>query len=110
MISSICPRRPSGTARADSQPFFTRRRPAALGVARSNFLWRLRGIPGSANKDWLRDGWRLLQLHADFEREEFLPALSDDFSCFKKRMASYPAAATLTAAVNRRLSILRARG
>ncbi|CAE7030323.1 hypothetical protein AK812_SmicGene9200 [Symbiodinium microadriaticum] len=98
--------RPSGSARADSQPFFTRRRPAALGVARSNFLWRLRRIPGSANKDWLRDGWRLLLLHADFEREEFLPALklSDDFSCFKKRTASYPAAVTLTAAVNRRLS------
>lgn len=55
------------------------------------------------NKNWLRDGWALFREYADFERDYFLPALGDDFSFFKRRMASYAEAATLTTAVNRRL-------
>ena len=55
------------------------------------------------NRDWLSVGWRLLRTHADFERDFLLPALSDDFSQFRRRMASYSEVSTLTVAVNRRL-------
>ena len=55
------------------------------------------------NRDWLSVGWRLLRTHADFERDFLLPALSDDFSYFRKRMASYSEVSTLAVAVNRRL-------
>eukprot|EP00439_Symbiodinium_sp_Y106_P005273 s6011_g1.t1 len=46
---------------------------------------------------------RLLREHAAFERDFLLPALSDDFSYFRKRMASYSEVSTLAVAVNRRL-------
>ena len=55
------------------------------------------------NRDWLGVGWRLLREHAAFERDFLLPALSDDFSYFRKRMASYSEVSTLAVAVNRRL-------
>ena len=73
------------------------RRQVELPVAITEDSW-------ICNKDWLRDGWQLFRVHADFNRDYFLPALSDDFSCFRRRMASYSEAATLTAAVNRRLA------
>ena len=73
------------------------RRQVELPVAVTEDSW-------ICNRDWLRDGWQIFQTHADFNRDYFLPALSDDFSCFRKRMASYSEAATLTAAVNRRLT------
>ena len=72
------------------------RRQVELSIAITEDSW-------ICNRDWLSVGWRLLRTHADFERDFLLPALSDDFSQFRRRMVSYSEVSTLTVAVNWRL-------
>ena len=56
-----------------------------------------------SNPLWLKTGFDLIKKHAPFERDYLLPKLNDEWSAFRKTMASYNDISAYSARVRRRL-------
>ena len=56
-----------------------------------------------SNPLWLKTGFDLIRKHAPFERDYLLPKLNDEWSAFRKTMASYNDISAYSARVRRRL-------